>query len=172
MRRALIPHPQSVCEAVRSIDVDLARDGVDGLTLRYVMSGDIARVRLPKPAAPARTDELWRRTCFEAFAGGSGGAYREYNFAPSSQWAAYEFAAYRDGMMPADAAAPGIVTEASSDRFTLIAQIEIARATRIALSAVIEETNGRISYWALAHAPGAPDFHHAAAFALDLSELS
>jgi hypothetical protein len=39
---------------------------------------------------------------------------------------------------------------------------------QLALSAVIEETNGRISYWALAHPFGQPDFHHSDCFALDL----
>jgi hypothetical protein len=33
---------------------------------------------------------------------------------------------------------------------------------------VIEETNGRLSYWALAHPPGKPDFHHSDCFALEL----
>jgi hypothetical protein len=33
---------------------------------------------------------------------------------------------------------------------------------------VIEETNGRKSYWALAHPPGKPDFHHSDCFALGL----
>ncbi|OYY67097.1 MAG: hypothetical protein B7Y49_00295 [Sphingomonas sp. 28-62-11] len=41
-------------------------------------------------------------------------------------------------------------------------------ASHLALSAVIEETNGTKSYWALAHASGAPDFHHADAFAVEL----
>ena len=34
--------------------------------------------------------------------------------------------------------------------------------------AVIEENDGRLSYWALRHAPGKPDFHHPEAFALEL----
>jgi hypothetical protein len=38
----------------------------------------------------------------------------------------------------------------------------------LGLSAVIEEMNGRLSYWALAHPPGKPDFHHADCFALEL----
>lgn len=43
------------------------------------------------------------------------------------------------------------------------------RGTRCeaAISAVIEEADGTKSYWALAHAPGKPDFHHADAFALE-----
>jgi hypothetical protein len=36
---------------------------------------------------------------------------------------------------------------------------------RLGLSALIEETSGRKSYWALAHPPGKPDFHHADCFA-------
>lgn len=39
---------------------------------------------------------------------------------------------------------------------------------RLALSAVIEETDGTKSYWALRHPPGAPDFHHPDCFALTL----
>ena len=33
------------------------------------------------------------------------------------------------------------------------------------LSAIIEDTNGNRSFWALAHPPGEPDFHDAACFA-------
>ena len=39
---------------------------------------------------------------------------------------------------------------------------------RLGLSAVIEETDGTKSYWALAHPPGKPDFHHKDCFALTL----
>jgi hypothetical protein len=34
----------------------------------------------------------------------------------------------------------------------------------MSLAAVVEETDGTISYWALAHADGPPDFHHPACF--------
>jgi len=46
-----------------------------------------------------------------------------------------------------------------------------ADARRVALSAVIEAPDGALSYWALRHAPGKPDFHHAEAFALSLDDL-
>jgi hypothetical protein len=39
----------------------------------------------------------------------------------------------------------------------------------LALSAVVEERNGALSYWALRHSPGKPDFHHPEAFALELA---
>jgi hypothetical protein len=43
---------------------------------------------------------------------------------------------------------------------------------RLGLSAVIEETSGRKSYWALAHPLGHPDFHHADCFALQIPAAS
>jgi len=41
----------------------------------------------------------------------------------------------------------------------------------IAVSAVVEDQDGLLSYWALRHPPGKPDFHHADAFALVLDEV-
>ena len=42
------------------------------------------------------------------------------------------------------------------------------RTGELGISAVIEEQDGRLSYWALAHPPGKPDFHHRDCFALRL----
>jgi hypothetical protein len=39
---------------------------------------------------------------------------------------------------------------------------------RLALSAVIEDENGRRSYWALKHALAQPGFHHPEVFALEI----
>jgi len=41
-------------------------------------------------------------------------------------------------------------------------------ALRLALSAVVEVDDGSLSYWALRHPPGGPDFHHAEGFVLRL----
>jgi hypothetical protein len=41
-------------------------------------------------------------------------------------------------------------------------------AWQTGLSAVVETKDGGISYWALAHPPGKPDFHHPDSFALTL----
>ncbi len=40
------------------------------------------------------------------------------------------------------------------------------RELRLAVSAVMQSDQGVISYWALAHPPGKPDFHHRDGFAL------
>ena len=40
---------------------------------------------------------------------------------------------------------------------------------RARLAAVIEATDGSLSYWALAHPSDKPDFHHPDSFVLELS---
>lgn len=154
----LILHPESRCDAVTAMTVETARK--DGrLALRYIVSGRIGDLRLPPATEPARTDELWRHTCFEAFLAAESGYY-EFNFAPSTQWAVYRFVDYRLGMRPADGA-PRLAVKTGARELEVRAEIEVPPDAdgRLGLSAVIEEANGRISYWALAHAPGKPDFH-------------
>jgi hypothetical protein len=168
MRAALSPHPQWPRAAVSGIEVEIARPGP--LSLTYRVSGTIAKLITPAPAAPARTDGLWRRTCFEAFVG-AGSGYVELNFSPSSEWAAYRFTGYRDGMVPAhDLAAPRIDVSADGQALELQVLVDLPADAvgPLALSAVIEETGGRLSYWALGHGPGKPDFHHWRSFAVEL----
>ena len=166
MRLSLTPHPDFPSAAVDSIAVEMTR--ADVLTLHYVVSGRIDRILLPALSAPARTDELWKHTCFEAFLRPAPGeAYVEFNFSPSTQWAAYRFAGYRrDMQIAADVPAPRIKTSAGADRYELRASVlvPLAARARLGLSAVIEEREGSKSYWALAHPPGKPDFHHPESF--------
>src|SRR5262245_19252599 len=79
------------------------------LVFDYFLETDTSRLRIPERHAPDRTDELWKHTCFEAFAcrmpderdpfsfraahaaGLIPGEYREMNFSPSTQWAMYTF---------------------------------------------------------------------------------
>ena len=115
MRQALRLHPDSLCAAVTRIEVDVARPRAGSLVLSYVVTGRIDDLRLPPVTASARADELWRHTCFEAFVRASPGeAYYEFNFAPSTQWAAYRFDCYRSGMrVAAEIAAPRIETRSA-----------------------------------------------------------
>ena len=52
-----------------------------------------------------------------------------------------------------------------------LAALRDAGHWRIALAAVIEDENGGLSYWALRHPPGKPDFHHPNGFALEVALL-
>jgi hypothetical protein len=161
-------HPDCACSAVERIEAQAWQPASGQLSLRYVLTGAIAGIRLALPAPSARGDELWRSTCFEAFVSQGAEAYAEFNFSPSTQWAAYHFNAYREGMQNAPGA-PIISVRSGDRRFELEAALALPPgARRLGLSAVIEETNGVKSYWALAHPASKPDFHHRDSFAYEL----
>jgi hypothetical protein len=175
-RFALAPHPVAPAGwPVRSIETRVARDPDGRLTLTYAVEGDVDRVRLPVPGPAHRADGLWRHTCFEAFvAPDDGPGYVELNFSPSNAWACYAFTGYRSGMAVADEVeAPVIAVAHTSIQLSVevsvgLTCLRVGAAARIGLAAVIEETNGNLSYWALAHPPGRPDFHHPRGFALEI----
>jgi hypothetical protein len=179
MRYALQPHPDSRCDAVTGIEVEAARPRPGVLALRYVVTGAIGDLRLPPAAAPARGNELWRNTCFEAFLRAApGGVYYELNFAPSLQWAAYRFTGYRAGMEAVgDIGAPKLIAQTTPQRYELAATIALDALSElpadqtwdVALTAVIETAAREKSYWSLAHATGQPDFHHSVCFAARLN---
>jgi hypothetical protein len=176
MRYRLKCHPDSRCAAVTEIEADLARPCASSLLLSYIVVGKISDLLMPAATASERTDELWRHTCFEAFLGADlDSGYYEFNFAPSTQWAAYRFDGYRSGMCVADEISVlKIEVESTPERYALWALLDLSSWPasshwRLGLSAVIEETNGLKSYWALAHPAGQPDFHHSDCFAAELS---
>lgn len=158
--------------------MDVVRSAAGRLELRYVVTGRIDDLAWPEPAAPRRTDELWKHTCFEVFIRPpSGEAYCEFNFSPSSQWAAYRFSGERAGMSPiGEISAPLIELTGSDDQFDMDVALDLAglpdlpRAEpwRLAVTAIIEEISGVKSYWALAHSREQPDFHNLSGFVLDL----
>jgi len=178
---ALVRHPESTSRAVRDVQVrvDRATDGT--LALAYSLTGSVTRVRVPAPRPRRMADRLWEHTCCEAFIAQAGRpAYHEFNFAPSGEWMAHAFRAYRDGGPLADQALdPGIATRATADALELHATIRLARLApalalaelNLALSVVVEDEAGAFAYWALRHPPGRPDFHHPDAFALVLDEV-
>lgn len=170
MRATLVPHPDTPSSAVSQISVDIVRAG-NKFSLRYEARGAIEKLALPARATAERTDELWKHTCFEAFARCDNDRYYEFNLSPSTQWAAYSFDSYRNGMHNAAIPAPHIETCIDSDVFILNAMLDFSALALpddcvFALTAIIEGADGAKSYWALAHAPGKPDFHHADGFTL------
>lgn len=163
-------HPKSPCKSVARFEVEVLRLSSTQLLLRYRLEGQMDQIALPAQEVPTRKDELWRHTCFEMFLRSPTGYY-EFNFSPSSAWAAYAFDGYRQGMQALTIAAPSVVVHRTSTELCIevVASIpESEGALNLALTAVIEERDGTISYWALNHAPGKPDFHHPAGFVLEL----
>ena len=201
LRLSLQCHPDTPCGPLTGIAVEVARVRPLKLQLRYVLLGNVRKVRL-RLREPGGGGELWRHTCFEAFVRvGDDEDYLEFNIAPSGDWAAYQFQRYREGMAPAKGVGASLLDAQSRmgplapDRkallkdggfdtlerfepsfFSLKAELSFSNAMgravaepwHVGLSTVVEERNGRISYWALAHPPGKPDFHHPDCFALQL----
>ena len=170
----LVCHPQTPSRAVRGIDVVVSWAASGSLCLTFALEADICKLRIPEPRVSRRAGSLWRHTCFEAFVmAGKGPGYREFNFSPSGEWAVYAFHNYRDGGELEIELAPGIIVRRTMNRLELDAGIcqdflPPGRPLRLGLSAVVEEADGELSYWALRHPPGKPDFHHTDAFALQL----
>jgi hypothetical protein len=174
-------HPSTRPETVRAIQVLVSRTASAELRMTFRLDGDLRRIRVPSPGAPRIATELWRRTCFEAFiAVERQPAYHEFNFAPSGEWTVFAFSGYRNGGPLLDEMMrPQIAVRSTGSRLELDSLVRLdnlsaihARASlRIGLSAVIETSNG-LSYWALRHPVGKPDFHDADGFALLLEPPS
>lgn len=181
---ALLAHPALPLSPVRSLAASGSVSPSGRLRLEFDLRGDVQALRLETPGRePGRRDELWRRTCFECFAGQEAESrYLELNFSTSGDWAAYAFAAYR---APRDDL---VVTEMSvtwqalgHDRLTVRAEADLGTwfapnapaadwtGWRLNVAAVIEDIHGALSYWALHHPRAQPDFHDRDGFRIALS---
>lgn len=143
------------------------------LELGYRLRGDLGTLKVPAAATPARRDGLWQHLCFECFvARGEARSYLELNLSPSTEWAAYRFRGYREGMEAVPDAEVSVRIEAhrAPDELALDAAValpppyaatEPARSMlRLSLCAVIEAADGTLGYWSLVHPdPARPDFH-------------
>ena len=160
---------------VSSINVSVEFIPDDRIAFRYCLRGDIARLRVPEPSlqTPQRTDMLWEHTCFEAFIGLQGETgYREFNFSPSGQWAAYDFVSYRQRTEDDPALhTPQITSNQTAGRLELKAILPRSalpanphaknwQAGLAAVAEAVDTIDAAHSYWALHHPASRPDFHH------------
>ena len=176
-RLTLVPHRQTLKSPINTVTAEICLDKSKAAQIRFVVTGGIGRLRLPAAAPSAHADNLWRETCFEAFIAPCAETnYFELNFSPSTQWAAYRFSSYRQGMdRAAECPAPEIAVKKSTIRFELRARIGLdwikpPAPWKIGLSTILMDVSGEISYWALAHSAGKPDFHDRSSFVHVLNE--
>lgn len=173
---ALSPHSTSPATTVNCIRLS-ARTLADGsFAFAFRLEGDVSGLRVPAPQPPAAADDLWKHTCFEVFVGVPGEApYREFNFSPSGQWAAYAFSACRVRDPASDPRiTPQIVFQQEADGLGLdvvlppsaLPACEPGTSLPVGVSAVIETADGGLAYWALHHPAPVPDFHQRAGFAM------
>jgi hypothetical protein len=170
---ALLPHPSTPCAWITALTARVDWLSEDLLVLYYRIEGDIDRLQLPSQQRSAHADGLWKHTCFEAFIRPQGARkYFECNFSPSSEWAIYGFEDYRQGMRAVEPTHPPKIICRRRDR-ELDADVDVhLRALdlpasgnlQLAVAAVLQDQRGALSYWALAHPEGKPDFHHSSGF--------
>lgn len=160
---------------IDSIRGSIRRPDPHQIVLMYELHDPDEKLVIPAGTG-MRRDDLWRETCFEFFLGrASGDDYREFNFSPGGDWAAYEFDRYRQGqrhhLMPAD---PVIRCTRDGDTLTVEATLTLADMPEngsCQMAAVIDEENRAQVHWAALHAPGKPDFHDRLSFAVHYPKL-
>jgi hypothetical protein len=149
----------------------------NALAIRYTLRGRLGEVVIPEPAAmPVRKRGLWEETCFELFLAIRGTQrYWEFNLSPAGHWNAYRFASYREGMEEErDFSSLPFRVERQSDSLSLRLELDLDKIARsdqvleVAVSAVIKQRDGSVTYWALTHRGPHPDFHRRDSFVVAL----
>ena len=145
------------------------------LRLHYDVLGEVDKLLIPEATASGEAEGLWKHTCFEAFiAVVEEPPYHEFNFSPSGQWAVYAFDDYRIPKAWRVDSPPAMRYVRTDDRLSMEVVLSHKdlpdnprhQTYRLGLTAVIESKQGELSYWALCHPAGKPDFHHRTGFTL------
>lgn len=174
----LTSHPRLDTRVSFTIRASVSLMQNDELALSFILKGDLSDVHLPIESNPQRRDGLWRDTCFEVFVAGGGTQYYEFNFSPSRCWAAYAFSDYRERLIVQDPVVfPIINLKKSKNRIVLTTKLPFIalpllgqeKKMRIGLSSVIKTDDGNLTYWALCHPAGTPDFHCHRGFLVNLA---
>ncbi len=147
------------------------------LLLRYALQGPLDTVLIAPPAEPPRRlDELWQATCFELFLACPGQEpYWEFNLSPAGHWNVYRLEGYRRGLA-AEPAYAQLALQVLRDpgELRLLLEVDLPpglgadQPLEAAITAVIQQRSGLVSYWALAHGGSEPDFHRRDGFQLRL----
>ncbi|HVM95364.1 MAG TPA: DOMON-like domain-containing protein [Candidatus Acidoferrales bacterium] len=166
----LLCHSSTPTDLVRRLSATAHRNA-HILSISFQLDAAMDCIRVPKPTAPRMTIGLWEHTCFEAFVTVPGSpAYRELNLSPSSEWAVFAFQSYREiAPFPENLTAPEITLHRGDNSLQLEATVNLDELSpafeqaelHVGLSAVIEDVEGSLSYWALRHPAAYADFHHA-----------
>ena len=175
----LIPFGDCKQESNLRIQVQVERTKTQ-LTFVYLWEEEVEHILLPtRKDIPMRLDQLWERTCFEAFIGFENSPfYWEINISPSGDWNFYHFDSYRNNPSPE----PRITfiqsqlrePEPTTNELTVSFDLQMLLSENpevnleLGLSAVIEKKDHSKTYWALLHAGSQPDFHLRESFTLKI----
>jgi hypothetical protein len=168
----LYSHPATGTLHIKRLTCRINRLRPDLLELTYEIEG-LAEATIVPEGSGLRRDGLWKSTCFELFVRSPwNSTYRELNFSPGGDWAAYQFSGYRDGQHNLElSAAPRISLESGSGSLVATVRIsldDLESGSQLGIAAVVEEADFGLSYWSIWHAGGTPDFHDPTCFAATL----
>ncbi len=151
------------------INCGLVGSGDLSLDLTYTVTGDLTNLIFEKSISnPERTDELWKKSCFEIFLNNNSELnYYEFNFSPNHNWNSYSFDNYRTKakylLLPR---APKILSHSEKNFYELQVSLEFAYPNLtnlnnlyISPTVILQHTNDTQSFWAINHSKTKPDFH-------------
>jgi len=147
------------------------------LSIVYELSGNVSKVQIAAPSdTPTRKHDLWQETCFEFFLGiKNSPIYWEFNLSPVGHWNVYRFDDYRQGMREETAYASfpfHIRTQQNmlslNLRCGLDAIVPFNQILEVAITAVIKQNDGEITFWALSHERPEANFHERRSFIIRL----
>ena len=169
-------HPSEKKGAITKVTASIERPTPDHVLLTFTIDDPKDALQVPDGKG-IRRDGLWMTTCLEFFLGrASEDSYREFNFSPGGDWAAYSFDRQRQGqrqlLMPED---PKVRWRRERNTWILEAELtinDLPENGACNLTAVIEEKDGTKTHWAALHAPKSPDFHDPLCFSVPFPSLA
>lgn len=173
---ALQPFPAGAGLPAVAISGALERRGTF-FAITFAISGQLQEVLLPLPTPnPARRWLLWEATCCEFFLAVPGAEdYWEVNLSPAGHWNVFHLAGYRRGIQEEVAISlPALTVRRYREKITVSLAVDLAailpadKPWEVAISCVLQDAQGQLSYWALNHPAGQPDFHHPASFIITI----
>lgn len=169
-------HPSESNSAVHDLHVmtGIVKNGF--LSITFSLKGDFENLNIPLQNISARSDDLWKHTCFEAFIGSQiSTSYTEFNISPSKAWAAYQFENYRADRHDLSVSDLSISIRKTDSKLEMDVLLPLPHQIEnlcMGFSAVIQDKSGQNTYWALYHpVRDRPDFHHKAGFVLKALDL-
>jgi hypothetical protein len=138
------------------------------LAIAYSVLGNLDNLVIPEPEnTTTRKHELWEETCLEFFLGVENSPnYWEFNLSPAGNWNIYRFEDYRS-RMEEEMAYTSLPFNVKKQADSLLLKLEFDltkivpedKSLEIAISAVVKQIDGEITYWALTHCGDRADFH-------------
>ncbi|ACC80128.1 DOMON-like domain-containing protein [Nostoc punctiforme] len=173
---SLQPFPSTESMPNLKIAGNISRNG-NQFAIHYLLEGDLKEIAIALPSnTPSRKHELWKETCFEFFLGiKNSQQYWEFNLSPSGHWNVYRLDGYRQGMQKETAFENlPINVQNQADSLALALNVDldkiisVEQAIEVAITTVIKDRDGKVTYWALTHRGTEADFHLRDSFIIKL----